>query len=73
MFIIILEVLTDQTETKVIKLKGYLNFIKNQQPFRFSEIRATDHQSVKKLNQTLLQLEKTNLIKYISRISGHQI
>ena len=33
-------------------------FHENQQPFRFLEIRATDHQNIKKLNQALLQLEE---------------
>ena len=48
----------DQTQTKIIKLKCYLAFIKINNLFRFSEIRVTDHEYVKKPNQALLQLEE---------------
>ena len=61
MFIIILEVLMDQTETKSIKLKFYLDFINinNLSDFQKSERPIT--RTPRKLNHTLLQLEnKTN-------------
>ena len=59
MFIIILEVLMDQTETKSIKLKFYLDSINvnNLSDFQKSERLIT--RTAKKLNQTLLQLKKT--------------
>ena len=57
MFIIILEVLTDQTETKSIKLKFYLDLlnVNNLSDFQKSEQLIT--RTAKKLNQALLQLK----------------
>ena len=45
MFITILEVLTDQSETKVLKLKFYLTLINTSNISDFSEIRVTDRQN----------------------------
>ena len=72
MFITILEVLTDRTQTKIIKHTYYLASINanNLSDFQKSERPITT--TAKKPNQTLLQLEKKQ-IKYIFRIPGHQI
>ena len=61
MFIIILEVLTDWTETKSIKIKSYLNFINVNNLSDFQKSERLIARTAKKLNQTLLQLKnKTN-------------
>ena len=65
MFITILEVLTDRTQTKIIKHTYYLASINanNLSDFQKSEQLIT--RTTKKPNQTLLQLEnKTNKIYF---------
>ena len=70
-FITILEVLTDQTKTKSIKLKFFF-FSQGhncQLPLRFSEIRATVCQ-----NSQETEADNTKILKIENfRISGHQI
>ena len=60
MFITILEVLKDQTQTKIIKHTYYLASINanNLSDFQKSERLIT--RTAKKLNQTLLQLKNKN-------------
>ena len=60
MFIIILEVLTDRTETKSIKLKFYLDSINVNNLSDFQKSERLIARTAKTLNQTLLQLKNKN-------------
>ena len=62
MFITILKVLTDQTQTKIIKHTHYIAFINNKLP-NFQKSEQPIARTAKKTNQTLLLLEnKANKI-----------
>ena len=50
----------DWTQTKIIKHTYYLAFIKCQQPFRFSEIRATDRQNHQETQPDITPTRKQN-------------
>ena len=71
MFITILEVLTDQSETKVLKLKFYLTLINTSVFQIFQKLERLIARIARKLNQTLLQLKKQVKI-FFFRILGHQ-
>ena len=58
MFITILEVLMDQTETKIIKHKCYLAFMKTNNLSDFQRSERLIARTAKELSQALLQLGK---------------
>ena len=65
MFITILEVLTDRTQTKIIKHTYYLASINANNLSDFQKSGRPITRTTKKPNQTLLQLEnKTNKIYF---------
>ena len=65
MFITILEVLMDRTETKSVKLKFYVDYINANNLSVFQKLEWPIARTTKKPNQTLFQLEnKTNKIYF---------